>query len=561
MAEATTANTATTATSTAAGASLVGDLQSQIGSFYGKLPTKRRWFLLAILLVVVIGLSFMVIVTQQTTWVTLFSGLSSKETAQVVKRLDDSQIEYIIAPGGGGVLVPAEVSDKAKLEIANSDLLNGGTVGLEIFDNSSFTMTEFQQNVQLRRAMEGELARLIQLINVVSAAKVILAIPERTVFIDSEQNPSAAVHLVIKESSPLNSKMVKTILNLVASGVPSLSVEDVKISDQYGNLYSSSLQDSIYDTEDRHLQYTHNVERYLENKAIDQLQRITGKGQVKVKISAEVNNETQQIDEDLLDPELAAVVSEQTIQEKATGARSIPIGVPGVSSNSPEINSGVNEAANVMESDKKTKQTNYENSRRRIRRNVSAGGINRLTISVLLDDKSVIEQDKDGVSISVKKKWLASELDKIKLITQNAVGFSPQRGDSIEVKNITFNTQLEDSIKAVEISIQAQRDIWLNAAKYGLAALITIVVLLFIIRPVLKRISPTAEDMELDLGLPATVSELEGGRRRRGGQGGDDDDMDFANKQGKPNRNKILEMAKGNVGETVNTVRSWLKES
>ncbi len=536
------------------------NIGGQLRDFYGKMTNKQKIILLAAVALVLIIISASIYFTSRTTWVTLFSGLNSKETSQIITRLDEVQIPYQISPGGGGVLVPIEKADTAKLDVANSDVLSNGVVGLEIFNSSSFTMTEFQQNVQLRRAMEGELSRLITLINAVDAAKVILAIPEKSVFIKDTDAPTAAVNLVLANSTPLDSRVVKTILNLVSSGVPGLKIENVKISDQFGNLYTNDLKDSRYENEDKNFQYKHNIEKYLENKVIDQLNDVAGREGIKVKVSAEINTEVQKIEENLVDPDLTAVVSEQTISEKASGTRTLPIGVPGVTSNSPEINAGINEAANTGQSDKRTKQTNYENSRRLIQREISSGGITRLTVSVLLDDKTTLAATAglaNGANETTRVKWTEAELAEISAIVRSSVGFNEQRGDQIEVKNIAFSTSIEQRIKVNNETSIVQSEFIFNIVRYAMAGLISFLLIFFVIRPLIKRIAPKPDQADYSgLDLTGILPDDD-----FSGSANDDASNGTSTRPREITPQEILDNARNNPAETIQTIRSWLKEA
>lgn len=542
------------------------DFRAQARSFYERLPVRQKVILFGMIGVILLGLLGMVYFAQQPSYVPLVTGVSTKEAAQVANYLDNEQIPYRVSPGGGGILVPSEIADRAKLSLANSDLLSGGIVGLEIFDKNNYTATEFQQNIQLRRALEGELARLIMKINLIESAKVILAMPPKSVFLDRAERPSAAVHIQIKDSSPLDAARVKTILNLVSSGVPGLKTEDVKISDQYGNLYSSEMTNLRDGGDNSSLTMKHNVEKYLEQKVHDELEKIAGYDGIKVKIAAELNLERSRIEEKLVDPDLQAVVSEQTQSEKTTGSRSLPVGVPGVSSNSPEIRTGSGEVSNIAETNKSSKTVNYENSTRLVQRETVPGEVKRLTVSILIDDKLATVKDPNTNEVtSSRVKWTPEELNQISAIAQNAVGFQSTRGDRIEVHNISFQQKIEDSVKLLNATDFALMDTWSNIARYGGVALLALLVFILLVRPMLSKfIMETPKDLDLLGGLPSTVAEIEGQKATAMREYQEQVDLELRDDGRDPNvpqRAQIIEMVKKDVTNTAFLVRNWLKDT
>ena len=224
-------------------ASFFEDFQNQFQIFFQNLSISKKIFLFASIAGILLGLISFVYFSQQVTWSTLVSGVTQQDAANIVQKLDELNIEYVLQPGGNTILVPATEVDKVRLQIASSGLQMGGVVGWEIFDKNNFGATEFQQKVQFKRALEGELSRLVTQINIIDQAKISIAMPEKSLFIDQEKRPTASVVLNIAGSNRLSSKGVKTILNLVSGAVPGMLVEDVRVADQQGNLLSKGITD------------------------------------------------------------------------------------------------------------------------------------------------------------------------------------------------------------------------------------------------------------------------------------------------------------------------------
>lgn len=531
----------------------VDDFQGQFQNFFSNLSTGKKVFLFSALAAVFIGLFALIFFSQQETWAPLVSGVDQRDSARIVKKLEEANIPYVLQPGGTGILVPAEQADKARLTIASSDIQMGGVVGLEIFDKNNFGATEFQQKVQYKRALEGELSRLITQINSIRSAKVAVAIPEKSLFIDDEQSPTASVVLEMDSNQKLSQKGVNTILNLVSGAVPGMTTEGVQISDQNGRLLSQGLvRPDGADLRDKNYFYQQQVEQSLEQKLITQLEKVVGKNRVEARVSLKLNFDTSEIVEDLVDPDASAVLSEESTNEAATGSRSIPVGVPGVTSNSPEVRAGASEVANVSDSSKKVKRTNYVNSRTKRVLKKSAGEIQRMSVAVLLDGKYNYVRDDSGeiVGSPVYTPWNPEELRSLELIARQTVGFDQQRGDSITVQNIAFTKPLVEQERLKQQKREATRKFIIDLVRYVLVGLIIILLVFLVIRPMVMKLSAKPEDLDLLMGLPTTIGELEG----------EELEIPTEKETGIPPRDKIIEIAKQDPLKTAALVRTWLKE-
>ncbi|OGG99798.1 MAG: flagellar M-ring protein FliF [Candidatus Lambdaproteobacteria bacterium RIFOXYD1_FULL_56_27] len=532
---------------------LVEDFQSQFQNFFSGLTTGKKIFLFSSLGGIVLGLIVFVFFTQQVTWAPLATGLKQDDASKIVAKLDELNIQYVLQPGGGGIMVPVDQVDKVRLQIASSGLQLGGLVGFELFDKNNFGATEFQQQVQYKRALEGELARLITQIDIIESAKVSVALPEKSLFIDDEVKTTASVVVDMAGSNKLNQKGVNTIVNLVSGAVPGLQAEDVRVSDSSGNLLSKGLSDQDgSESRDKNYAYLQLVEQRVEAKLLSQLEKVTGKDRVEVRVSLDMDFNISETTEDLVDPDLSAVVSEESTSEKATGSRSIPVGVPGVTSNSPEVRAGASEIANVSDVDKKVKRTNYANSKRHVISKKSPGGIKRMSVAVLLDGKYEYVRDDAGeiVGSPVYKPWSPSDIQIIESVAKQSVGFSAERGDTITVQNIRFTKPLVEQERLKQERSQATRRFIIDLVRYVLVGLIVIVLVFMVIRPMVMKLSAKPEDLDLLMGLPTTIGELEG----------EELEIPTEKETGIPPRDKIIEIAKQDPLKTASLVRTWLKE-
>ncbi|PCI23385.1 MAG: flagellar M-ring protein FliF [SAR324 cluster bacterium] len=533
-------------------ADILTDFQSQFQNFFQSLTTGKKIFLFSSLGGILIGLIAFVFYSQQVTWSPLVQGLSPEDAGKITATLDEQNIPYVLQPGGRGILVAAASVDKVRLQIASSGLQMGGVVGFEIFDENNFGATEFQQKVQYKRALEGELIRLITKIKIIDEAKISLAIPEKSLFLDEDRHPTASVIISIASGKRLSQRGVNTILNLVAGAIPDMAVDDVRVADDNGNLLSKGLTDpNSSDIRDKNYNYQLYVERQLEQKLVSQLEKIVGKGHVEAKVTLQLDFDSSEITEDLVDPDLTAILSEEITSEKSTGSRSIPIGVPGVTSNSPEVRAGASEIANISDINKKTKRTNFVNSKRRIVRKKAAGEIIRMSVAVLVDGLREYTRNEDGEVVGSKYlPW--SDRDRLALerIAKNTVGYSETRGDRLTVSNFKFQQPLLEQEKLKLQQEEKRRKFYIDLVRYLSVGLGIVMLIVVVIRPMVAKLSAKPEDLDLLMGLPTTIGELEG----------EELEIPTEKETGIPPRDKIIEIAKQDPLKTASLVRTWLRE-
>lgn len=531
----------------------INDFRNQFQNFFQNLTFGKKLFLFSSLGAVILGLVALIYFSNSTTWSPLVSGIAIDDAATITKKLDELQVPYIIQSGGTGIMVPANEVDRVRLEIASSGIQMGGIVGLEIFDKNNLAATEFQQKVQYKRAIEGELSRLISRINTIKSAKISVAFSEKSLFLENEDSTTASVVVEMVGNNTLNKKGVETIITLVAGAVPGMKKEDVQVSDNKGNLFSKGNKE-FDDTESRsrNVSYQQAIETRLEQKALSQMEKVVGKGRVEVRVTARINFNSSESIEDIVDPDASAILSEEVSAEKSTGSRSIPVGVPGVISNSPEVKSGASEVANVSDINKKTRRTNYVNSKKHLIRKTASGSIERLSVAVLVDGKYEYVRNDSGdvMGDPVYQSWSPQELEDIERIVKVAVGYDQQRGDSIQVRNIRFHQQLIEIEQLKNQKKEATRFFIINVIKYVLVGVIFIIVILLIIRPMVQKLSAKPEDLDLLLGLPTTIGELEG----------EELEIPTEREAGIPPREKIIDLARQDPLKTATLIRTWLRE-
>ena len=531
----------------------INDFRIQFQNFFQNLTFGKKLFLFSTLAIVVLGLLALIYFSSQTTWSPLVSGIAIEDASLITKKLDEQQIPYIIQGGGTGILVPADMLDRVRLDIASSGIQMGGIVGLEIFDKDNLAATEFQQKVQYKRAIEGELSRLVSKIKTIKSAKISVAFPERSLFLENEKHPSASVVLEMSGNNNLSKKGVDTIITLVAGAIPGMQKEHVTVSDQKGNLLTKgtlAIDDS--ETRTRNVGYQQAIENRLEQKALSQLEKIVGKDRVEVRITAKIDFDSSESVEELVDPDASALLSEEVSSEKSTGSRSIPVGVPGVVSNAPEVRAGASEVANVSDVNKKTRRTNFVNSKKHVVKKKASGEVQRISVAVILDGKYEYVRNDTGevVGDPVYKAWNPQELEDIERIVKVAVGFNQQRGDTIQVRNIRFHQQMFEIEHLKAQKTKARNAFIVDIIKFIFVGVIFLVVVLMIIRPMVQKLSAKPEDLDLLMGLPTTIGELEG----------EELEIPTEGEAGIPPREKIVEFAKQDPLKTASMIRTWLRD-
>ena len=536
-------------------ANSIRDISSQFQNFFQTLSMARRLILLAIVSIVLMGLVGLIIVANQETWTPLYTNISNEDAAIIKEKLDQNQIPVQIGPGGRSILVRSDLADEARLALARERISLGGGLGFaDLFlDSSGIGETEFNQNVKFRMALEGEIARMIMKINSVRFAKVTLALPKKSLFITKEEKPKASIIIDLGPGQTLGRKQVVTIAHLAANSVERLVIKNVVVVDQAGRLLSKGISDedqggSFQDQ----FSFKRKIERSLESKIINQLEPIVGPNRVKPSVDVVLSFDRVTTREEIFDPDGTVVRSERVSTENAVGTRSIPVGIPGVASNLPETRAGASEVANVSKLNKTNQVRNYETSVKRVVSEPSIGKIQRVSVSVLIDGKYTPTADPDTGEILDPKWefWTTEEMKDIEKMIKAAVGFNAKRGDTLIVTNMRFEAgRVRDLTGQIEKK-ERDRQFFTDIIRYTFLGVLLLAMIMFVVRPMVQRLSQKPEDLDLLMGLPATIGELEG----------EELEIPTEREVGLPPREKIIEIARADPLATASLVRAWLRE-
>jgi flagellar M-ring protein FliF len=434
----------------------------------------------------------------------LYSNLADRDGGAIIASLQQMNVPYKFAEGGGAILVPSNQVHDARLKLASQGLPKGGTVGFELMENQKFGATQFQEQVNFQRGLEGELAKSVQSLSAVQAARVHLALPKASVFLRDQQKPSASVLLNLYPGKSLDRAQVSGILHLVASSVPDLTPENVSIVDQNGKLLTrngDTVGTDATQLDPNQLAYVQQVEQATIKRITDILEPITGPGNARVQVTADIDfsriesmAETFKPNKEVKDTAVRSAQLSESTNSQGGGAQ----GVPGALSNQPPANAtapigaqapaGGAAAATTTAtaSSRKDSTINYEVDKTISHTRAPVGGIKRLTAAVVINYRKQVG-DKGKVTQAPLK---PQEIEQVNALVREAMGFSKERGDSLNVLNTPFNEAEKEIIPPIPFWKQA--DNIATAKEWGKDALLIglIAYILFgVLKPFLRRMA------------------------------------------------------------------------
>jgi flagellar M-ring protein FliF len=437
---------------------------------------------------------------QQPDYRVLFSNFSDRDGGAIVAELEKMNIPYKYAEGGGAVLVPADRVHDARLKLASQGLPKGGNVGFELMENQKLGSSQFVERVNFQRAMEGELARSIESVSAVQAARVHLAMPKDSVFVSEQKAPTASVLLNLHPGRVLDLQQISAIVHLVASSVPELPIKNVTVVDQNGNLLSETgKMASANGMDPSQIKYVQELQQNVVRRIESIITPIVGPDNVRAEATADVDfSRSQQAVESYKPnqtPDAMAIRSQQT-SESLNGAAN-PGGVPGALTNQPPVPAtapinapGQNAVAptngTLATNTRKDETVNYEVDKTIQYVQQGVGGLKRLSVAVVVNYKQTT--DKDGKAVMTP--LTEAETVQITNLVKEAMGFNAERGDSINVVNTPFARAEQEVIPELPLWKQPGVIQMAKAAgKYLLMALALLILYLRVLKPMLKKLS------------------------------------------------------------------------
>ncbi|MBU9847406.1 flagellar basal-body MS-ring/collar protein FliF [Rahnella ecdela] len=474
----------------------------------------------------------MMLWAKQPTYKVLFSNLGDQDGGAIVTQLTQMNIPYQFSDNGGALLIPADKVYETRLKLAAAGLPKGGAVGFELMDQEKFGISQFSEQINYQRALEGELSRTIETLGPVSSARVHLAIPKPSLFVREQKNPSASVTLNLQPGRALDDGQINAIVYMVSSSVSGLPPANVTVVDQSGHLLTQS-DNNGRDLNASQLKYANEVEGRLQRRIESILQPVVGNGNVHAQITAQIDYASrEQTDENYQpngSPDKAAVRSRQLSTSDQIGASAVG-GVPGALSNQPAPaataavtnppaannangaqnqagNNAQNTASNTSSSGpsnrRRDETTNYEVDRTITHTQHSAGAVQRLSAAVVVN----YQVGTDGKA----KPLTDDQLKKIDDLVREAMGFSQERGDTLNVVNTPFNEAADDTGELPFWKQQSFFDQMLNAGRWLLVLIVAWLLWRKMVRPMLRK-QQAEKDAAAAAVLAASMPQPEGSK-------------------------------------------------
>lgn len=491
------------------------DVYTQFVNLYKGLSLIKKVVLFTLVAAVAAGLLLLnVMAGPKNDYQLLFRDLAADDAGNVVGKLKELKVPYRISEGGNGILVPKEKVYEVRMTLASIGLPKGSGVGFEIFDNTRLGMTDFTQNVNYQRALQGELARTIDQFAEVESSRVHIVMAEKSLFIDQEQPASASVVLKIAAGKKLTPEQVQGIVHLVSSSVSGLRPERVTIVDNFGQMLAGFKQpdNSPEKISANQLAYKEKVERGMEERVRSMLDNALGDGKSIVRASCDLDFQQQEQTEERYLGDNQIVRSEQSTKELSFTDETKPVGVPGVRTAGGR-KFGDPLADTVPRHEKENRTLNYEVGKLVRKTLEPVGGVKRISLAVLVDGAYRKVENPAGGAQTQYVPRPQEELDKLTNIVKSAVNFDANRGDVVELVSIPFDVPAETPVAAPGIPqpewvqrVAPYRDI----IKHAITFLVALVVFFFIIRPIIRSITARSSvSGELIPQLPKTVGEAE----------------------------------------------------
>jgi len=434
----------------------------------------------------------------------LYSNLDLKEASSVTQALDQAGVKYSVKGDGSTIMVSRDEVASARLLVSGKGLVTQGSVGYEIFDNTNaLGQTDFVQKLNQQRALEGELGRTIREWDGVQSVRVHLALPKRQLFEEEAEQASATVALGVGGREP-SADMVRAVQNLVSGAVLGMKVDRVTVVDQHGKTLSANSDGSIAGklAEDRKTE----VEARIAKTVKELVEGVVGPGRAQVKVTAALDLNRITVQEERYDPDGQVVRSESTSAENAaenkadgangvTAAANIPGGAAG-GFQALGSTSGANESV-----------TNYEISKSVRTEVTEPGTVKKLSVAVAVDGATAVGADGKPGAYTPRT---AQEMQQIKDLVSAAVGFDQARGDTVTVINVKFPREAADNegVTSANPLMGFDKNDIMRVAELGIAAIVAILIMLFLVRPLLRNANGAGQQMMLAGAGPGGASQL-----------------------------------------------------
>lgn len=524
------------------------EIVNQVASVFKGLGAVQK-FIAALIIVAVFGglLTLILAGPGPTNYKVLFSGLSQEDAAEVITWLKEQGVPYQLSEDSRAIMVPAEQVYETRLNLAGDGLPRGGGVGFEIFDTTSLGTTDFVNRLNFQRALQGELARTIRQFQQVQEARVHIATPRESIFIEDEKPPTASVSVKLRGRDKLSKHQIQSIVNLVASAVPGLATENVTLVDTAGRLLyrkQGGADDIMSGTQ---LEHQFKVEATLQQKVETLLEEIVGVNRARARVTAEIDFSKVNMTEENFDPETQVIRSEQLLIEGDQGQ--LPQGIPGVKGDLATFSEAEDGTAQDAGFARRNVTRNYEISKQIRQIQESTGTITRLSVAVMVDGTYEKVVDSSGNTSLQYNARTPEEMRHFENLVKNAIGYDEERNDQVEVVSMPFALSSIAEVEPEAMDKWRELIEWLAMPIVYL--LIAIAFLVFVVRPLLKLMASK------QLG-PAQVAEITE-KAAKLGIPTEEEDLSLSPK-GITDQERIYRLAQSDPDRAADLIRRWLRQ-
>ena len=516
----------------------------QFGAVFKAMPVSKKISMAVVLGLVVAGFALMFLWVNQIDYQVLYSNLSQEDAGNIVSKLKEQRIPYKLEGGGSFIMVPAKKVYETRLALAGDGLPRGGNVGFEIFDQTSFSTTEFVQRLNYQRALQGELCRTIGEFREVEHARVLIVLPKDSLFVEDTKPPSASVLLKLRSS--LSPDKVAGIVHIVASAVEGLTPDQVAVVDTTGKVLfkGPDQEDQAALFSSNKLDYQRQVEGKIAGRVQSMMEGIVGKGKAIVRVSAEIDFDQIDFSEEKYDPDSTVVRSKQRRAESSEKGGENALGVVSVDPGEPGVPS--QQGQTRTKSEKEDEVINYEINRVTRRVTKPSGTVKRLSVAAVVDGAYEVVTAEDG---SKTKKYIprtSKELEEYERIVKRAMGFDADREDQVHVS--CFPLSISADIEAPEETGTDWLDYGRQYIKPVINLILVFVVFLFVVRPLLRSVKGIVTTVGTSpKALPESHEGLESAALPEPGIRGV--------------KEKAVLLAKSNSDKTQQVIKGWLQEA
>jgi flagellar M-ring protein FliF len=515
---------------------------SQLLLLLKSMPASKKLGMLVVVALLIAGFAALFMLANRVDYQVLFNNVAAQDAGAIIEELKKRNVPYKIEGNGTLIMVPAEKVYDLRLSLVSKGYPKEGSVGFEIFDKTDFKTTRFVQELNYRRALQGELARTIGRFKEVDSAKVFIVLPKESLFVEAKKSPSASIQLDLRSNLP--AEKLAGIIHLVASAVEGLDPEQVTVVDTRGrvifkggnNASASGLLSGMQ------LDYKGKIEADIRNNVQSMLEGIVGAGKAIVRVTAEIDFNKITLNEEEYDPSSTVVRSKRDIEESSQAGNNTTGSNPTIMNERAGVIPSENSAFNGKS--KKDIVTNYEINK--VTRAIfkPAGTVTRLSVAAVIDGTYQIDTLEDGTDKRTYVPRSEEELSQFEAIVKSAMGYSEDREDQISVSSIPFS----DSEVYEEQAETQKFDVFkiLNDSKKLLVNIFLMVLVFFLlIRPMLKSLKKMASE-------PVFKSK----QLQTAGEGV----QQIPATENIGHRERMLEISKSDPEKTEQLIKNWIGE-